>query len=56
VDKTFTVFTGRQPVRCFYSSRREKRSKFKHPLVDISVQRVQLTNIVLLNSKGSHHL
>jgi hypothetical protein len=24
--------------------------------VEISVQRVQLTNIILLNSKGSHHL
>ena len=31
-------------------------SKCKHLLVEISVQRVQLTNIILLNSKGSHHL
>ena len=29
-------------------------SKCKHLLVEISVQRVQLTNIILLNSKGSH--
>ena len=31
-------------------------SKCKHLLVEISVQRVQLTNIILLNNKGSHHL
>ena len=31
-------------------------SKCKHILVDMSVQRVQLTNIILLNSKGSHRL
>jgi len=31
-------------------------SKRNQLLVEISVQKVQLTNIILLNSKGSHHL
>ena len=43
-----------QPVRRLYSSCRENRSKCKHLLVEISVQRVQLTDI-MLNSKDSHH-
>ena len=30
-------------------------SKCKHLLVEIRVQRVQLTNTILLNSEGSHH-
>jgi hypothetical protein len=31
------------------------RSKCKHLLVEISVQSVQLTDITMLNSNGSHH-
>jgi len=32
------------------------RSKYKYLLVKINVQRVQLTNIILINSNGSHQL
>jgi len=31
------------------------RNKCKHLLVEISVQKVQLTDITMLNSKSSHH-
>jgi len=56
VEQTHSSYKETQPVRRFYSSRRENRSKCKHSLVDISVQRVQLTHIILLNNKGSHHI
>ena len=56
MEQTHSSYSETQPIRRFYISRRENRSKCKRPLADISVQRVQLTNIILLNIKGSHHL